>query len=101
MTSIDEQHSSYLPPSVRRMGLPVRVMVMSERNRLPAKLWAALPADRAATRGETILAVVSVSKNGVQASNWYLRVRYAWRLDALPTMELGVGSRVTCKVTGR
>jgi hypothetical protein len=51
------------------MGLPVLVMEMSDSIRLPATFWAALPADRAAVRGKTILAAVFVIKNGVQASN--------------------------------
>lgn len=40
------------------MGFPVRVMVMSERKRLPATFWATLRADRTAERGEAMAGVV-------------------------------------------
>lgn len=40
------------------MGLPVRVMAMSERKRLPTTVWTAERAERPAIEGEAILATV-------------------------------------------
>jgi hypothetical protein len=48
---------AYRPPSTRMIGLPVRVMEISDRNRLPATLKAALRDARAARRGEAIVAI--------------------------------------------
>lgn len=53
------------------MGLPVRVMAMSERRRLPATLWATWRADRTAERGEAMLAIVwSARENAAIPLNW-------------------------------
>lgn len=49
---------TYLPPSVRMIGLPVLVMAISERRRFGATLLTMFRAERAATRDETILAVI-------------------------------------------
>lgn len=46
---------THRPPSVRRIGLPVRVMVMSDSMRLPATFGAVFAAKRAAERETTIL----------------------------------------------
>lgn len=55
------RRSTYRPPSTRRMGLPVRVMEMSDKKRLPATLGTVLVADRTAEREDTILAIGSVA----------------------------------------
>lgn len=47
----------YLPPSVRRIGLPVLVMAMSDRKRFPATLGTMIRAERAEISDDTILAV--------------------------------------------
>lgn len=59
---------AYRPPSTRMIGLPVRVMEISDRNRLPATLKAALRAARAARRGEAIVAICRLRDERCYAS---------------------------------
>lgn len=53
------------------MGFPVRVIEMSERNRLPVTLRATLRADRAANRGETMVAIIQIAwEDAAVPRNW-------------------------------
>lgn len=87
---------TYRPPSTRRMGFPVRVIAMSDRERLLATLRAALVADRAAEREGTILAIGSLVDLDVGPPNGALRfVELLVMSDGVELGRSGLQSRDT------
>jgi hypothetical protein len=65
------------------MGLPVRVMAMSESKRLPETFRATLRADRRAERGEAMLSIVeSARENAAFPLNWLRSSQQAMLGDA-------------------
>ena len=61
--SIESAESTYLPPTDRRMGFPVRVMAMSEIARRCIALVASLWVDRIAVGNEAILACMGCKRS--------------------------------------
>lgn len=71
---------AYLPPTTRRMGFPVRVMVRSEARRACVELMATLWLIRAAVGKEAILAVFSRGARAAQPFQSQLNL-VSWELE--------------------